>query len=312
MDIAAQTTALHTEAPAPAKDRFCALTYTVSNLGDEIQTLAALQYLPEKNVGLVAREWLHNNRWAGQPKIILNGWFLHEGKHWPPAPHFDPLIVSFHAAPSVPEILDGAGLEYLRAYAKRRPIGARDRSTLERLRDKGIDAYFSGCLTLTLRPFENAGRSDVIFAVDLDEAETAQLRKKTDRPIVPVAHIDTTPTAPWERLGKAERLLRQYQAAHAVVTSRLHAALPSIALGAPVLLVARNPNESRFGGLRDHLHSVSASDFLANRLDYDFETPPANPTTWLPMAAELQRTCEAFTGVARHETRLALAAAPLR
>ena len=77
----------------------------------------------------------------------------------------------------MPELLEGAGGDYLRAHARIRPIGARDLSTRDRLREKGIDAYFSGCLTMTFQPFANVAKGDAVIAVDLDKTELDQLRK---------------------------------------------------------------------------------------------------------------------------------------
>jgi hypothetical protein len=285
--------------------RFCALTYPVSNIGDEIQTLAALQYLPDDHAGLVAREWLHNNRWAGPLKLILNGWFLHADGNWPPAPHFDPLIVSFHAVPWKPLVLSGAGLDWLRAQAAIRPIGARDLATLSLLQERDVPAYFSGCLTLTLALEGAAQRGDTIHAVDLDADELAQLVRMTDRPVVQGGHIETATTAPWDRLRLAEAKLRSYRDAAAIVTTRLHAALPGIALGTPVLMIVRDAKDSRFSGLLDHVHRVSREDFLAGRVDFDLASPPPNPEGWRERAAALQAACENFTGLVRRPVNLA-------
>jgi hypothetical protein len=93
-------------------------------------------------------------------KIILNGWFMHEPNHWPPASKLDPLMVSMHITreidpsvnfnriPPASMIFSEVGIEY---FKKHSPIGARDLDTLSQLQERGIDAYFSGCLTLTLR-----------------------------------------------------------------------------------------------------------------------------------------------------------------
>lgn len=55
-------------------------------------------------------------------------------------------------------------IEYFKRY---QPIGCRDENTAIKLRNHGIDAYFSGCLTLTIGDlFVSKSRSDKIYIVD--------------------------------------------------------------------------------------------------------------------------------------------------
>ena len=117
------------------------------NIGDYIQSLAAMQFLDAGACIFVNRERLDTG--IREPaRIILNGWFMHEPEHWPPAPCFIPLLISFHANASVLDaILSPEGIAYLRTHG---PVGCRDHGTLRALRSAGVEAYFSGCLTLTL------------------------------------------------------------------------------------------------------------------------------------------------------------------
>lgn len=85
----------------------------------------------------------------GEPcKVIMNGWYMHDPKNWPPSKKIIPLFVAFHLNVLVKEaLLSPPSLSCLRQHA---PIGCRDRNTLELLKNNGVEAYFSGCLTLTL------------------------------------------------------------------------------------------------------------------------------------------------------------------
>ncbi|OOQ59260.1 polysaccharide pyruvyl transferase family protein [Mucilaginibacter pedocola] len=122
--------------------------YRKDNVGDYVQSLAALQFLGGKADVYLNRELL--NEYTGEEVVlIMNGWFTHHPKNWPPAKSILPYFISFHLNVlaqehflNTPQIVD-----YLKQYA---PIGCRDRKTAEVLNAKGIDAYFSGCLTLTL------------------------------------------------------------------------------------------------------------------------------------------------------------------
>lgn len=119
----------------------------IFNIGDYIQSLAAAQYFQNKDFIYVNRE--HLNEYSGDEiKLIMNGWFMHEPQNWPPSPKIYPLFVSFHMNSLAKEqMLTDESIGY---FKKHEPIGCRDYDTTKLLKLKGIDAYFSGCLTLTL------------------------------------------------------------------------------------------------------------------------------------------------------------------
>lgn len=62
-----------------------------------------------------------------------------------------------------------------------------------------------------------------------------------------------------ERVQMAEQLLAQYANARLVITSRLHAALPCLAFGTPVLFVVENVNDPRFSGNLELLNVITLS-----------------------------------------------------
>ena len=92
----------------------------------------------------------------------------------------------------------------------------------------------------------------------------------------------------------ANALLDRYAGAAAVVTTRIHAALPCLALGTPVLLVhdARPPR--RVGDMTALFHSCSLDDFTSGCHGFDFADPPPNPDAFLPLARDMARRCKAF------------------
>ena len=135
------------------------------NVGDYVQSLAALQFLGGKADLYLNRELL--NEYTGGPvALIMNGWFTHHPKNWPPSKDIIPYFISFHLNVlaqdhflNTPQIVD-----YLKQYA---PIGCRDRKTAEVLNAKGIDAYFSGCLTLTLgETYSDPQKERKVYFVD--------------------------------------------------------------------------------------------------------------------------------------------------
>src|SRR5690606_2510636 len=134
------------------------------NVGDNIQSLAAKQFLPKVDTYL-NRECLADYQ-GDQVKLIMNGWFTHNIHHWVPSEAIDPLFVSFHMNnTAAPFMLSDKGIAYLK---KHQPIGCRDQFTVNILKEKGIEAYFTGCLTLTLDSYkvDDSERTDNIYIVD--------------------------------------------------------------------------------------------------------------------------------------------------
>lgn len=96
----------------------------------------------------------------------MNGWFTNIPENWPPSDKIHPLYVSFHLnAKAMEKIL--ASSSNVNYFKQHEPIGCRDEYTASKLREKGIDAYFSGCLTLTLGDlYPTNVKSDKVYIVD--------------------------------------------------------------------------------------------------------------------------------------------------
>ncbi len=132
------------------------------NIGDYIQSIAADQFMHATE--LIEREHLHEYH-GEKMKVILNGWFMHHPENFPPSDDIVPLFISFHLRPRMADmLLTPATIAYMKAHG---PVGCRDRTTLSILETRGIPAYFSNCLTLTLgRSFARVpedGRHGVCF-----------------------------------------------------------------------------------------------------------------------------------------------------
>ena len=131
------------------------------NIGDYIQALASSQFLPSVD-GFVEREELRD--YDGEDcNMIMNGWYMHFPVQWPPSSKIHPLFVAFHINILAKErMLMADSIDYLKRYE---PIGCRDIATRDMLLASGVDAYFSGCMTLTLghKYKYNGDRSGVYF-----------------------------------------------------------------------------------------------------------------------------------------------------
>jgi hypothetical protein len=278
--------------------RFALLTFPLShNLGDEIQSIAARRFLPRVD-RLIDRDAL--DRDPGEDiSLILNGWFMQRPRRWPPHPRFHPLITSFHLSADrsrrtpwrlspAERLLRPDGLAFLKRHG---PVGARDPATLTTLRASGVDAYHSGCLTLTLQRDETLPRDGGIVACDLTADALAALRRRTLRAVGTVTHIDASIKGPGARIAAAQALLDIYARAEIVVTARLHCVLPCLALGTPVLFVTSHPRQPRLEPAMRLAHACTNADFVAGRDGYDLAAPPANPTAFTEFRDLLIERC---------------------
>lgn len=317
---------------------FSLLTYTerrkAFNVGDYVQSLAARQYLPRVD------HLLNRDRLAGydgeRTKLILNGWFTDEPATWCPSRAIDPLLVSFHLnSMAASELLAGDNLGFFRRHA---PVGCRDRDSVRRFQAAGVDAFFTGCLTLTLTGYArpDADRREVILADHelglggqarhprlkalFSSAYRAKLRRRDNlrRFLAPglvasaarVEHdLPAGVMTEQAKLDTADALLRRYAQARLVITARIHCALPCLAMGTPVIFVNGYHKESdtcRFDGLLELFNRIdlAADGTLTNNFGHPADRPfdgsfvPPNPTRHLPLAAELRRRCEAFIAAA--------------
>ncbi|WP_430813431.1 polysaccharide pyruvyl transferase family protein [Carboxylicivirga sp. RSCT41] len=304
------------------------------NLGDYVQSLAARQFHADSPF-LINREKL--NQYDGDKvKLIMNGWFTHNLRNWIPSQDIDPLFVSFHLNSSAaPFLLDDNSVSYLKEHA---PIGCRDKFTVELLKEKGVDAYFTGCLTLTLDNYAvpDTERGDDIYIVEpffnyptfkTVTTEPKQFLRsvlngdvfkifKKRRFIKKIIDKDLLKTAKFRRhvlpnIGEsdiekfelAETYLKEYAKAKLVITSRIHCALPCLAMGTPVIFIHSFNSEvdtCRFEGIIDLFNRIDVDEKGNTKNNFNLnglinkDTSVKNKNLHLNMAAELKKKCELF------------------
>lgn len=66
-----------------------------TNLGNEIQSIAARRFLPKIDY-YIDHEKLNLFNSHDKIKMIMNGWYLDCLKSWPPSKSIDPLLISMH------------------------------------------------------------------------------------------------------------------------------------------------------------------------------------------------------------------------
>ena len=314
-----------------------------NNIGDEIQSLAAAQFLPRIDT-LIERDRLHWNAQDRAIFCIFNGWFAAQPA-WPPPPSIHPLFVSFYAH-SAPNLIRKEFRDYFRQYE---PIGCRSPVTVAAFREIGVEAYFSGCLTLTLQRVD-VSRSDKVYALDVEQDLYEQVVPKRIRqravklsnsfPPIEAGAASNLGWQAWQlfirmfnkcdsqrrifrsardradtyrhdwRMGLAKGMLRRLSEAQLVITSRLHCAMPCLALGTPVVLVRRgiecNP---RFSGL---WQLVRCSGDPNKPIKIDWDRPEENADDFRIYADRLAAVCkQAITAVRRNRKSTEQASGPL-
>jgi hypothetical protein len=272
------------------------------NLGDEIQTIATLQFTPEPSYR-IDRDFLaqFTPQESEDVAIIVNGWFSHRPENFCVQPRITPLLISLHFSSCVglgalgisatDALRQPAMIDYLNSWG---PVGARDMATYELLRDLGVNAYFSGCLTLTLQRSSQCDQQDYILCVDVPDECVSYIRRRTDRPMILETAMNFRDTTPVARFLRAQELLDLYQRAHCVVTTRLHCALPCLAYDVPVWLLDTAPDQERFRGLNELVRHCDVASFLVGGTHFDFDRPEPNSHEHLALRQELASTVRSF------------------
>ncbi len=259
-----------------------------SNLGDEIQSLAAQQFLPRTDA-YYDREQLHKVNSEEPIRLLMNGFFLSNAGNWPPSDCIEPVFISFHID-NVAEkkLLSKASLDYLKQY---QPIGCRDTYTRDILRNAGVDAWFSGCLTLTMKN-QCKERTDEIVLVDVPKPALESIPKDIQQRAVMISHSKKHHKSKYTNdFDKAQELLDLYRRCKLVITRRLHAALPCVAFGTPVYVVHPNIDDRRFTGVSDWFRLYSVDEFRKAVHHIDFENPEPNPVAVGNLAERLAEKC---------------------
>ena len=276
-------------APPPGRRTFAIVDYghpganrASANIGDHIQTIAALGHLvrhqnvrlhgPEPLLGLLGDlrertrpelrrteidadlevmtvhrdasmyEEIPDDAW-----VLCFGWYMHalfSMRHgFPLHRNLRPIFISFHC--NKRDLLTPEAVDYLKRYG---PVGCRDWTTVYLLTSIGVPAFFSGCVTTTI---------NTVFP-DLDEAPPAD---------APVGYVDALEPPPGavtyrhsegivrkrpfvDNVRAGIDLLETYRRKHRrIVTSRLHCYLPVRSIGTEVEFEPSNRSDVRFDGL---------------------------------------------------------------
>lgn len=281
-------------------DKFAAIKYSSHNIGDEVQSIAAMRFMPHIDY-YVQRERVGSfeSKDHEKVKMIMNAWWMWEYKNFPPSNDIDPLLISMYIWTKARDKFLTPETKHF--FLEHGPVGCRDTSTMNYLKENGIPAYFSGCLTLTLNKNEELRKmrkNDYILAVDVPDNILNEVKKRTDLPVYNITRMLTVSCSSTERYELAKCMLYLYHNAHCVITPRLHVCLPCVAFETPVLLIelTKADTRGRFDGMENLYNSCTEAEFLNNRDIYDFDNPKSNPDNHLKIRNKLIKTCTEFTG----------------
>lgn len=280
------------------------------NLGDYVQGIASKQYLTSNNeVVFINRDELNVSNES--LSIIFNGWFTHFPENWPPSETINPLFISFHLNSTAYKILNDPNvIKYFKRYS---PIGCRDYSTKKKLEEFSIDCYYSGCLTTTLgKSYRNENPQqnkniyfvDVLFNLDYKKSIFRNLKGfiidgllrfkifklgKKKKILNSIFSTDITDNAEYlthilsdqikekDRFKLADEYLNKYSKAKLVVTSRIHVALPCLAMGTPVIFLnggfTHMMDHTRFDGITHLLNKIDIDIVGKTSANFDVKLP---------------------------------------
>ncbi len=282
------------------------------NIGDPIQTYA-MRYIYEQmgveNDSLIEISRYHAGTYDGEyvvlPYNCFNRIYNQYGYAYNSLPLSHKIIPIFYSFHLHSRTIDPYILNNLKAYE---PIGCRDEETMINMRQHGILAYLSGCVTALLPRRDITPKEEKTFFVDVPESILDYIPENIKKNCEFTGHhilferssdSDYMTEEEYERFYSAgmEQLERYKKEATLVVTSRLHAAAPCMALGIPVILVSDN-FDGRFSWIDKYLPLYTPDTF--NEINWnpgivDYEADKAFMTKFL--INKINSTYEEYQGM---------------
>ena len=275
-----------------------------NNIGDYIQTLAVIKLIG-KEYKILDRESL--NSYNDEPrKVIINGWFMEHPLNFPPSSNLKPLFISFHINPQIAsDFLNNNTVSYLKEH---QPIGCRDTFTQELLEKHNIKTFFSSCVTLTLnktdyispvykknttliigafdrlKPYIETNKGIYKALISSIKAPYKFLNYKTKNLIfnkwlrkqnfeLNFANqiVEKKISSHEEGVKLAEEVLIKIANSDHIITSRIHSALPAVAMGKKVIFINEGldniNHRSRLSGLQSFFKSIKLKEIRILNFD---------------------------------------------
>lgn len=282
------------------------------NIGDDIWAYAQSLFYPHIDY-LIDNTSIYKFRSKNDEDVatIIGAFVEPRNREWcflPPS-NVIPLFVGAYFRSTMWEFLQNEQIiRYMKAFE---PIGTRTTTNVPKFTDLGIDAYYSGCITMTLPEVEKRN-GGYICLVDVPEYVEDYVRKivGSNIEIKIITHdlpnlgeelfLKHRELSIEERFKKVRELIQIYADARYVVTSRLHCALPCLTQHTPVLLTVPRDGcgivemYDRMQCFFELFNMCWYEDFRNGSVDYDFKNPPDNPNTYLNYRESLTKQIREF------------------
>lgn len=259
--------------------------------------MAALQYLPKNCTPLfIDRDNVENYNLSNHIFIFMNGWNILQKGNRRTSNFLIPIYLSYHINNG--EHIDNITINNLKKYE---PIGCRDIYTKNILKKNGIDAFFSSCLTTTLDidyTNINIERTNEIIFIDYRFGQYPKadnfIKSLKGYNFINITHIShmykLSKYSQLERFQYAKKLLDRYAKAKLVISTRIHGALPCLALRTPIIFINKK-YDIRYPGLYELLNTIginSEGKFQIN-VKLDNNNLVVNPKKYLKYSQNLKR-----------------------
>lgn len=283
-------------------------------LGDDIWAYAESLFYPHIDY-LIDNTTIYSFKSTNNEKVatVISAFvepINHEWAFMPPD-NIIPLFVGSYFRSTMWEYIENEMVQkYLRKYA---PIGVRSISNMKRFNEMGIEAYFSGCVTLTLPKLDKRAQSKkYICCVDVpgyvedfirnsvgEEIEIKRMSHEIWTWSIEEQRIYEKKTIS-ERFNVVRQYLEIYANALCVVTSKLHCALPCLTQETPVLLTLPQDGHGitdmneRMGDFFELFNMCSYEDFNNDSVEYNFESPAPNSDKWRSLKVDIEDRINMF------------------
>jgi len=258
-----------------------------ANLGDTLQSFVFERYMREtqhvSHIDYVGRDFpwsretsLENFTLGDSVKdLVVTGWLTQNPSHFL---HFQQQImgmVGIHITDGESNAHGNFGFQHLflsetfRSEFSGHKVSSRDSFTSEFLAEYGFNAPFVGCVSslismIDLSWLPKLQPIDILY-VDFDPTLIDSFKDSSRKNLK--IHKDTNKISEFTGELEKERLVKNLLAriisAEFIITSRLHVALPAIALGKKTLLISNK--DSRFGEIEKFLNVMSPDEAEVTR-----------------------------------------------
>lgn len=227
----------------------------IYNIGDYFQTFAVDEYYKSK--GIKCSDIIEINRrdvasYHGEKIVlVMNGVFnpLSKKDFFPISPDIIPIYVGINRT-------DAHNINQNDFFDK--IVGCRDEKSYEVLSSKGINAFLSGCLTITMGKNTDDSERDTIFFVDIPQKLIEHIPQELLKEKCEFMTQEIETNEP-EKVA-LERLELYRRKAKLIITSRLHCASPCLGMGIPVIL-ARDYFDHRYGWIDKYMPLYERKNF---------------------------------------------------